>query len=68
MDEFSRSSSSEDYPSSFEDQTDGVIFEIDKAWFRRVIENLLANAVKHNEKAHILQLFYLKQMKKFESK
>ncbi|MBG9823697.1 histidine kinase [Bacillus safensis] len=50
MDEFSRSSSSEDYPSSFEDQTDGVIFEIDKAWFRRVIENLLANAVKHNEK------------------
>lgn len=50
MDEFSRSSSSEDYPPSFEDQTDGVIFEIDKAWFRRVIENLLANAVKHNEK------------------
>lgn len=50
MDEFSRSSSSEDYPCSFEDQTDGVIFEIDKAWFRRVIENLLANAVKHNEK------------------
>ncbi|KLL00414.1 histidine kinase [Bacillus pumilus] len=50
LDEFSRSSSSEDYPCSFEDQTDGVIFEIDKAWFRRVIENLLANAVKHNEK------------------
>lgn len=50
MDEFSRNSFSEDYPSSFEDQTDGVIFEIDKAWFRRVIENLLANAVKHNEK------------------
>ncbi|MGX9292929.1 sensor histidine kinase [Bacillus sp. A015] len=50
MDEFSRSSFSEDYPSSFEDQTDGVMFEIDKAWFRRVIENLLANAVKHNQK------------------
>ncbi|MCY7583400.1 HAMP domain-containing histidine kinase [Bacillus safensis] len=50
LDEFSRSSSSEYYPCSFEDQTDGVIFEIDKAWFRRVIENLLANAVKHNEK------------------
>ncbi|MCY7435967.1 MULTISPECIES: HAMP domain-containing sensor histidine kinase [Bacillus] len=50
MDEFSRSSFSEDFPSSFEDQTDGVMFEIDKAWFRRVIENLLANAVKHNQK------------------
>ncbi|OLP65209.1 hypothetical protein BACPU_17430 [Bacillus pumilus] len=50
IDEFSRSTFSEDYPSSFEDQTDGVIFEIDKAWFRRVIENLLANAVKHNQK------------------
>ncbi|WP_144531737.1 HAMP domain-containing sensor histidine kinase [Bacillus pumilus] len=50
MDEFSRSSFSEDFSSSFEDQTNGVIFEIDKAWFRRVIENLLANAVKHNQK------------------
>ncbi|WP_353854587.1 HAMP domain-containing sensor histidine kinase [Bacillus sp. Bos-x628] len=50
MDEFARSSFSEHYPSSFENQTDGVIFEIDKAWFRRVIENLLANAVKHNQK------------------
>ncbi|KEP28150.1 HAMP domain-containing sensor histidine kinase [Bacillus zhangzhouensis] len=50
IDEFSRSSFSEDFPSSFEDQTDGVMFEIDKAWFRRVIENLLANAVKHNQK------------------
>ncbi|MGG5179555.1 sensor histidine kinase [Bacillus sp. MM09(2025)] len=50
MDEFSRSSFSEDFSSSFEDQTSGVIFEIDKAWFRRVIENLLANAVKHNQK------------------
>ncbi|AVM25367.1 HAMP domain-containing sensor histidine kinase [Bacillus pumilus] len=50
MDEFSRNSFSEDFPSSFEDQTNGVIFEIDKAWFRRVIENLLANAVKHNQK------------------
>ncbi|XNN68735.1 sensor histidine kinase [Bacillus pumilus] len=50
MDEFSRSSFSEDFSSSFENQTNGVIFEIDKAWFRRVIENLLANAVKHNQK------------------
>ncbi|MCM3036758.1 HAMP domain-containing histidine kinase [Bacillus pumilus] len=50
MDEFSRSSFSEDFSSSFEDQTNSVIFEIDKAWFRRVIENLLANAVKHNQK------------------
>ncbi|AOZ89365.1 two-component sensor histidine kinase [Bacillus xiamenensis] len=55
MDEFSRSSFSEDYPSSFEDRTEGVTFEIDKAWFRRVIENLLANAVKHNQKGtHII--------------
>lgn len=50
MDEFSRSSFSEDFSTSFENQTNGVIFEIDKAWFRRVIENLLANAVKHNPK------------------
>ncbi|MGE6855291.1 HAMP domain-containing sensor histidine kinase [Bacillus sp. FSL K6-2841] len=50
MDEFSRSSFSEDFATSFENQTNGVIFEIDKAWFRRVIENLLANAVKHNPK------------------
>ncbi|MFS0656126.1 sensor histidine kinase [Bacillus sp. 179-C3.3 HS] len=50
MDEFARSSFSEDHPSSFVDETNGVTFEIDKAWFRRVIENLLANAVKHNQK------------------
>lgn len=55
MDEFSRSSFSEGYMSSFEDQTVGVMFEIDKAWFRRVIENLLANAVKHNKKGTLIQ-------------
>ncbi|NQD52219.1 HAMP domain-containing histidine kinase, partial [Bacillus altitudinis] len=55
MDEFSRSTLSEDYLSSFEDQTEGVMFEIDKAWFRRVIENLLANAVKHNQKGTLIQ-------------
>ncbi|MCY7454449.1 HAMP domain-containing sensor histidine kinase [Bacillus altitudinis] len=55
MDEFSRSTLSEDYMSSFEDQTEGVMFEIDKAWFRRVIENLLANAVKHNQKGTLIQ-------------
>ncbi|MGA3882342.1 sensor histidine kinase, partial [Bacillus pumilus] len=50
MDEFSRSSFSEAFPSSFEDQTDGVMFEIATAWFRRVIENLLANAAQHTQK------------------
>lgn len=41
-------------PISFVDAGNEIYFEIDKKWFTRVIENLFANAIKHNpEGTHV---------------
>ncbi|MDN5388523.1 MULTISPECIES: sensor histidine kinase [Bacillus] len=50
VEEFKRHSFSEGYNVSFEYTQEDTEFAIDRGWFRRVLENLLANAVKHNKK------------------
>ncbi|KMM56211.1 histidine kinase [Bacillus glycinifermentans] len=50
VEEFKRYPFSEGYQVSFESQLEDTKFSIDKGWFRRILENLLANAFKHNEK------------------
>ncbi|ASB90748.1 HAMP domain-containing sensor histidine kinase [Bacillus sonorensis] len=50
VEEFRRYPFSEGYHVSFEYQSEDTAFSIDRGWFRRILENLLANAVKHNKK------------------
>ncbi|MFN2744242.1 sensor histidine kinase [Bacillus sp. z60-18] len=47
---FKRHPFSEGYHVSFEYQQEETTFAIDRSWFKRILENLLANAVKHNTK------------------
>ncbi|NPC94141.1 HAMP domain-containing histidine kinase [Bacillus sp. WMMC1349] len=50
VEEFNRYPFSEGYDVSFVYQCEDTEFSIDQGWFRRILENLLANAVKHNQK------------------
>lgn len=54
--DFTKNTFSEGYDIAFETKKEDILFAIDEAWFRRILENLLANAVKHNKKGTAIRV------------
>lgn len=54
--DFTKNTFSEGYDITFSTKNEDILFAIDEAWFRRILENLLANAVKHNKKGTAIQV------------
>jgi signal transduction histidine kinase len=56
IEDFKKNPFSEGYDVSFVSGEQNIRFPIDEGWFRRILENLLANAVKHNDKGTAIQV------------
>ncbi|MCY8519980.1 sensor histidine kinase [Bacillus atrophaeus] len=56
IEDFKKNPFSEGYDVSFVSREQNIRFPIDEGWFRRILENLLANAVKHNDKGTAIQV------------
>ncbi|MDI6686510.1 sensor histidine kinase, partial [Bacillus subtilis] len=55
--DFKKNPFSEGYDISFVSTEEHIEFALDEAWFRRILDNLLGNAVKHNDKGTEIQVF-----------
>lgn len=56
IEDFKKNPFSEGYDISFVSKEEHIEFALDEAWFRRILENLLGNAVKHNGKGTEIQV------------
>ncbi|MGG5775339.1 two-component system sensor histidine kinase YvrG [Bacillus subtilis] len=56
IEDFKKNPFSEGYDISFVSKEEHIEFALDEAWFRRILENLLGNAVKHNDKGTEIQV------------
>ncbi|KAF1678365.1 HAMP domain-containing sensor histidine kinase [Bacillus mexicanus] len=56
IEDFKKNPFSEGYDVFFVSKEEHIEFALDEAWFRRILENLLGNAVKHNDKGTEIQV------------
>lgn len=47
------------------EEEENIIYPVDSKWFKRAVDNLLANALEHNEKDTVINIKVEKQLKEF---